>query len=390
MNDHASWMQANETYLAAALAWLRLRLEKMAGPGEKPVEPAKKKRGGFCARLFGKPSAKPAESPDTSRDSRDDAIAKAAQTMTKAESNEPPPALIILAQRLGLSHFEQQVLLLCAALELDTRIPSLCARAQNDPHKPYPTFALALALFDDPVWDALSPQNPLRYWRLIEINQPGATPLTASALRADERIVNYLKGLNYLDDRLAPLARTAFPGRLLTAEELPPSQDRQAVELLNRLRVSGNPGRTPVIAVAGHGCRKQASVARLVAAGLGLPPLPPRRPNCCPANGPNLTRLPGSWQRECCLLPLALYVDAAEADGPDAHETQACSHRSGSWGVPKASFSSTWTIPIAGGAGSTSLVIQKPTPRRATIGLVAAPWVHAEDSGGHAWRPSST
>ena len=43
-------------------------------------------------------------------------------------------------------------------------------------------FALALALFDDPVWNALSPQNPLRYWRLVEINQPGATPLTASAL----------------------------------------------------------------------------------------------------------------------------------------------------------------------------------------------------------------
>ncbi len=69
------------------------------------------------------------------------------------------------------------MLLLCAAMEFDTRTAWLCARAQRDATKPYPTFALALALFDDPAWDVLSPERPLRYWRLIEINQPGAQPL---------------------------------------------------------------------------------------------------------------------------------------------------------------------------------------------------------------------
>ena len=39
------------------------------------------------------------------------------------------------------------VLLLAAGMELDTRFGSLCARAQDDPQKPFPTFALALALF---------------------------------------------------------------------------------------------------------------------------------------------------------------------------------------------------------------------------------------------------
>ena len=90
-------------------------------------------------------------------------------------------------------------------MELDTRIAGLCARAQDDPQKNFPTFALALALFDEPSWDALSPERPLRFWRLIEISQLGAQPLTASALRADERIVNYLKGLNHLDERLSSL-----------------------------------------------------------------------------------------------------------------------------------------------------------------------------------------
>ena len=96
-------------------------------------------------------------------------------------------------------------------MELDTRTAGLCATAQDNTAGPYPTFALAFALFDDPVWEALSPERPLRYFRLLEINQPGAQPLMKSALRADERIVSYVKGLSYLDDRLAHLLTPVPP-----------------------------------------------------------------------------------------------------------------------------------------------------------------------------------
>ena len=107
-------------------------------------------------------------------------------------------------------------------MELDTRIAPLCAHAQDDQNRPYPTFALALVLFDEPRWDVLSPERPLRHWRLIEINQPAAQPLTTSPLRADERIVNYVKGLDYLDDRLSALLA---PLELDEEQaELPPSQ----------------------------------------------------------------------------------------------------------------------------------------------------------------------
>jgi hypothetical protein len=125
--------------------------------------------------------------------------------MADAARMEPPPALVILGQRFGLSDFEQSTLLLCAAMELDTRIAALCGQAQDNPSRAYPTFALALTLFDNPAWDALSAEGQLRKWRLIEISQAGNTPLTMSALRADERVVNYLKGLNQLDDRLTPM-----------------------------------------------------------------------------------------------------------------------------------------------------------------------------------------
>ena len=66
-------------------------------------------------------------------------------------------------------------------------------------------FGLALSVLPDPAWDAISPERPLRFWRLIEITQRPGDGLIAAALRADERIVNYIKGHNYLDDRLAPL-----------------------------------------------------------------------------------------------------------------------------------------------------------------------------------------
>src|SRR5213079_1147006 len=118
---------------------------------------------------------------------------------------------------------------LCAAMELDTRIAGLCARAQRDPGKAYPTFALALTLFEQPAWDSMAPERPLRYWQLIETGQAGAQPLIASALRADERIVNYIKGLNYLDDRLAPSLIELAPAN--PGDRLPPSQAAAAATI---------------------------------------------------------------------------------------------------------------------------------------------------------------
>ena len=67
-----------------------------------------------------------------------------------------PPALETLCRRSGLSPFERDVLLLCAGVELDSRFAPLCAAAQGDPARPYPTFSLALAALPEPHWSALS------------------------------------------------------------------------------------------------------------------------------------------------------------------------------------------------------------------------------------------
>ncbi len=327
MSNPNLWQENNEQYLSAALTWLRLRLERACqkkAPTTEPPSPPEPVspllKWCFLERAFYAlvPSV-PAQPPVISHPVTDEQVAQAAAAMAQAEALEPPPAAIALSQRLGLSRFEREVLLLCAAIELDTRIAGLCACVQGDPSQRYPTFALALALFDEPTWDILSPEHPLRYWRLIEINQPGAQPLTTSPIRADERILNYLKGLNYLDDRLTPLLAPLSMAECQT--ELPPSQ-RAAVEaILHHLQQAPKNQDTPVIQLLGVDSSSKQLIAQYTTSALGLYLY--RLPaELLPTQAAELETLARLWQRESILLPIALYLDAHKVESCTPSEGQ--------------------------------------------------------------------
>lgn len=302
--DAERWQEGNDEYLTKALAWLRLRLEQQIG--EVAEVPGSDAWAMFRRRKKEEDSVEPPPKIDSAQ------VEGVAKAMADAEAHEPPPAMVLLARRLGLSPFEQRVLLLAAAMELDTRIAGMCARAQGDPSRPHPTFALALTLFDEAAWDAMSPERPLRYWRLLEINQPGAQPLTTSALRADERIVSYLKGLNYLDDRLTPLLVPLDP-EAGAKGDLPPSQRAVVDKIDHHLRSGANGGRPLVVQLLGPDGASKQLVAAHSAAGLGLELF--RLPAVLlPAESSELETLARLWQRESLLLPVALYLDAAELD----------------------------------------------------------------------------
>ncbi len=271
--ETVTWEETNETYLQAALHWLRLRLAALAEPD----------------------AVAAAE------------LAEARAALLDQEEAAPLPALLFLARQFGLSRFESELLLLCCAVELDTRIAGLCAAAQDHPGRPYPTFALALALFDEPAWEVMSPDRPLRYWRMLEINQPGAQPLTASALRADERIVNYVKGLNYLDDRLSSFL-TPFPAAVVEAT-LPPSQAAVAGQAARYLEAASS---NLTLQLVGSDRLSQQLVAWQAATSLGLY-LYQMPVELLPAQAGELENLARLWQRESLLLPLLLYLDAHEA-----------------------------------------------------------------------------
>lgn len=307
-DQERAWLDNNNRHLSAALAWLRLCLTRLVENSESLVTPPGSPDNGYNWFSRGKKSDTKKLPPPTSRDLAE-TQEEARQTMGKLENYTPPPALVLLNQTFGLSVFERQMLLLSIARELDAGIAGLCARAQGDPAQPWATFALGFRLFDNPEWNALAPNSALRYWRLLEVNQPGARALTAAALTADERIVNYLKGLNYLDDRLAPLLDRITPPK---PGDLPPSQQRLVHELIES--VNNSPVEdAPFIELNGTG----SSVKRLIAAhtctqmGLNLYVLHLKSLPLQLGDFDTFCRL---WQRETLLMPLALYIDCDRAN----------------------------------------------------------------------------
>ena len=315
MSEQTQWAKMNDHHLSETVAWIRLLLQRIIfePQQEQPKQEPKQESNWFWANK----TSEPKMLPSPLQGPTEEEVKEAAQEIVKLEGNDPPPALNILASRLGLSKFDGHVLSLCVAMELDTRIAGLCAKAQDDLNKPFPTFALAFALFENPDWNSLSPHAPLRYWRLLEINQPGAQPLTGAALHADERIVNYLKGLNYLDDRLVPLLDPV--GVQPEEAELPPSQQHVVDTIMRHLKGSNGKGRTPVVELLGHDSTSKRLIAGHTALALGVN-LHAIDLKTLPSQTGDFEMFTRLWQRESLLMPLALYIDIDGAN--DAERAQ--------------------------------------------------------------------
>ncbi|MBE9199613.1 MULTISPECIES: ATP-binding protein [unclassified Nodularia (in: cyanobacteria)] len=276
MTEYSSWQERNGAYLAVSLTWLRSRLKSQSTTQED--------------------------------------IDKAAKIMAELAEIAPPPALIILSHIFGLSAFERSLLLLCAGMEFATDIAQLCAEAQDNPQRPYPTFALALSCLDHVAWDVVLPNRPLRYWQLLEIHQSNIQPLTTSPLRADERIVNYIKGVNYLDDRLSkivlPLNPWSGQDEILP---LPPSQQRIADAIALQINQSIQQQHFPIFQLSGIDTQSKQTVTWQVCQELELQLY--RLPvELLPTQSTELANFARLWQRESRLLPLALYIDVQGID----------------------------------------------------------------------------
>jgi hypothetical protein len=176
-SQHA-WTIANQAYLMAAIAHVRALIEAYAGGSRSNSENA-----GFA--------------------------------LESAEPMSVPPALEQLCAIFSLSSFERDVLLFCAGVELDSSCASCCAQAQGGQS---PTFGLLLAALPGAHWDAVSPAASLRRWRLIEM---GAGPtIVSSPLRIDERILHFLTGTSYLDQRLEGMVEAIPPAGYLPGSQL--------------------------------------------------------------------------------------------------------------------------------------------------------------------------
>lgn len=306
MNETSAFAGNNSAFLQAGLHWLRLLLENRARklrppqPVPAPAEPPPPRPRRLFWIDWASDAAAEVCQPCPRAPPAEDTPEGAAAKFEEAAQRRPRPALAALSQWFGLSAFERNVLLLCAAMELDPRFPALIAGAQEAPVVAAPTFGLALDLFDAPSWDALSPTRPLRRHQLIEVHQSGAAALIAAPLRIDERIAAYIKGLDYLDERLLEIAEPVAPPPL----PLPPSHEALARRVENWI-ARGQP--TTLVELVGRdrASKRDVAAAALAANGIALLEIPFAR---LPRDADAIERFANLWEREGLLTPIALLV----------------------------------------------------------------------------------
>jgi len=222
-----------------------------------------------------------------------------------AASGDPWDALEELRTAFGLSTFERDVLVLCAGHSLESRFVTACATAQNDPRVHWPTFALALAVLEDPHWTAVSSAGPLRFWHLVNLDS--GTSLHAP-LSIDERILAHLIGIPAIDERLQPLVR---PIRAEPSPDTAASRDsaiRAGAEHWLQAHGSGE----PLLLIGSSAAASQATFTAICErTGLRGCVLDARDIPDAAAEREQLARL---WTREAALSGAALYVRTTDCD----------------------------------------------------------------------------
>ena len=181
----------------------------------------------------------------------------------ECEPLHPPSAIDQLSETFGLSPFERQILLLCAGIEMDSTLATLCSDALGfgrSDRRGAISFSLALAVLDDPHWSALAPSAPLRRFHLVELESGHG--LTSAPLRIDERILHYLAGVNQLDSRLEPLLQTRSHPYWIAEEHVLIANDAP------RARDIDSPD-TPVLHLCGDDPRGQEDIAAVIAHNIG-------------------------------------------------------------------------------------------------------------------------
>ena len=269
----SDWQQVNAEYLSVMVEWLRARLRQY-------IEPDK-------------------------RASLQPTIDELTDSMTALANAPVPPALPRLRDQFHLTAFEFNVLQLCIAMEIDTQISQYCAQAHDSTNSPYPTFSLALVLFEDAAWQAIAPEGALRYWQLITLDEQLPQPVIARRLQTDERVVNYAKGLNTLSPRLSCVLQPIE----FDDTYLPPSQQRVLDDILWHLDDRNAP--KPVIQLLGIDDSSKQLIAHAAAieSGYHLYRLNTAQLPEVVCDMEQFIRL---WQRESSLLPLALYLDVLD------------------------------------------------------------------------------
>ncbi len=226
----------------------------------------------------------------------DEAPQGAAADITLARTQMPAPAAIdTLAALFQLSLFERDLLLLVAGVEMDAGLAALCAQV-GTAQRPWASFGLALAALPDAHWSALSPDAPLRHWRLLDIDE--GSGLSSARLRMAERVLHYLAGLNQLDHRLQPLLQPV-------AQDDPPLSAAQGAGV--RQLLAQWQARRQAIVLDGDDLAGQHDLAAALASALGAG-LYQLQAMDIPTDATEQAAFAALWGREAALLGAGLLL----------------------------------------------------------------------------------
>ena len=240
-----------------------------------------------------------------------------------------PSALASLCTAFSLSRFERDVLLLCAAYEMDGSLASACAAA-SDARRPYPTFALAMAALPRAHWSAITPGAPLRHFRLVELDP--SEGLAFGRLRIDEPVLHFLAGVPWLDSRLLGLlepVRTDLPALLVgnhreAADRVAAvwRRTREQADRLDASALQAAPERHLAIQLTGSDAAARELVLAEACRGAGTALLALRAADV-PGSAIERDALARLWQRESALSAATLLIDIDDRE--DAETLRAIS-----------------------------------------------------------------
>lgn len=219
-----------------------------------------------------------------------------------AESAPEASAIDRLSAAFNLSPFERELLLLVGGVEMDSSLAERCAqltgRSGVSAQRGLVTFSLAMSTLREPHWSALSGSAPLRRYRLLTLEPDRG--LTSAGLHIDERVLNYLAGVNVLDARL---------DELLFAKSPPEWLDEDHFQLASELELDyeGDGVAIPVLHLRGDDALGQESVASMLAHRGGRRLFVLRHEDT-PVTGSELEQFIHLWMRERLLLPACLLL----------------------------------------------------------------------------------
>jgi hypothetical protein len=223
----------------------------------------------------------------------------------RAAAEEAAPvfsAVRELARSLRLSSFEQDVVLLCAAVEVDPQLAVALA-----PPDGRPTLAFALGLLAGADWGALSPGAPLLRYRVVVPCTAGDSWLRAP-VRLDDPVLAYVLGGVPYDERVwDQVDVVAVP-----EGALPASYQKLAGRMTAHLGTPDTGAGPVVLQLSGSDLGAQRAIAARASADAGLV-LAALRATDVPASAADRSAFARLWERQAALGSALLLLEIGEA-----------------------------------------------------------------------------